>query len=215
VSWLLDEPSVVLVCLTFAAALFIVEVALPTVGIAGTLGLGALIVVIVAVADQDLTWWPLIGPALGVTTWAMLIVAQRRSTVAEVFAAGVYALGGAAFAVVNDDAASMVVTVLATAGLALGFPRLHDGATRLARRPVQVGMEALVGGVAIVDRWDRRSGTVLLEGSRWNASATHAIDLTPGDPVTVVGFHGNTVDVGPRSGDVWPPPGPAEDRCRN
>ncbi len=195
----------VLVCLTFAAALLIVEAALPTVGIAGTLGLGALILVVVVVADQDLTWWPLIGPALGVTTWAMLVVAQRRSTSAELFAAGVFAAGGAAFAVVNDDAASMVVTVLATAGLALGFPRLHDAATQLARRPAQVGMEALIGGVAIVDRWDRRSGTVLLEGSRWNAAATHAIDLTPGDPVTVVGFLGNTID-------VWPPPGPAEDR---
>lgn len=204
-SWLLDEPSVVLVCLTFAAVLFIIEVALPTVGIAGMLGLAALVVVVVAVVDGDLTWWPLIGPALGVTTWALLIVAQRRSTAAELFAAAVFALGGAAFAVVNDDAASMVVTVLGTAALAAGFPRLHDAATRLARRPVQVGMEALVGGVAIVDRWERRSGVVLLEGSRWNASATQAIELAPGDPVTVVGFHGNTID-------VWPPPGSIADR---
>ena len=39
--WLLDEPSVVLVCVTIAAALLIVEIALPTIGIAGTLALVA------------------------------------------------------------------------------------------------------------------------------------------------------------------------------
>ena len=88
----------------------------------------------------------------------------------------------------------MVVTVVATAvARRSAFPRLHDAATRLAQRPAQVGMESLVGGV-------RRSstagtapaGVVLLEGSRWNAAASRAIDLAPGDPVTVVGFHGNT-----------------------
>jgi membrane-bound ClpP family serine protease len=205
VDWLLDQPSVVLVLVTFAAALFIIEVALPTVGIAGALGLAASALAIYAIADHDMTWWPLVGPALGVVLWAVMIATQHRSPLWEVVAAIAFGLGGAAFAIVNEDVASMVVTVIATAGLALAFPRLHDAATRLARRPPQVGMEALVGGVAIVDRWDRTGGVVLLEGSRWNAAASRAIDLAPGDHVTVVGFHGNTVD-------VWPPPGPPEDR---
>ena len=201
--WLLDEPSVVLVLVTFAAALFIVEVALPTVGVAGMLGLAASALAIYAIVHNDMTWWPLLGPALGVVTWAVMIAMQRRSPVWEAVAGAAFGLGGALFAIANDDGASMVVTVIATAVLVLAFPRLHDAATRLALRPAQVGMESLVGGVAIVDRWDRTGGVVLLEGSRWNAAASRAIDLAPGDPVTVVGFHGNTVD-------VWPPARPAD-----
>ena len=38
---LLDEPVVILVSLTLAAALFIIELALPTMGIAGLLAIAA------------------------------------------------------------------------------------------------------------------------------------------------------------------------------
>jgi membrane protein implicated in regulation of membrane protease activity len=199
--WLLDEPSVVLVCVTIAAALLIVEVALPTVGIAGTLALIAGGVAVAGIVHQDATWWPLLGPAFAVGTWAVMIARQRRSTVGEVLAATAFALGGAGFAIANDDTMSMVVTVIATPLLAWGFPRLHDAATRLAQRPALTGMEALVGHAASVDRWDRTTGVVMIDGSRWNAAATQDLDLAPGDPVTVVGFHGMTVE-------VWPPPGP-------
>ncbi len=129
-----------------------------------------------------------------------MIARQRRSPVGEAIAAAAFALGGAGFAIANDDTMSMVVTVVATPLLAYGFPRLHDAATRLAQRPALTGMEALVGHTAAVDRWDRTTGVVLIDGSRWNAAAAQAFDLTPGDPVTVVGFHGTTVE-------VWPPPG--------
>ena len=37
--WVFEEPSVVLVCITLAAILFLIEVALPTVGVAGTAAL--------------------------------------------------------------------------------------------------------------------------------------------------------------------------------
>ena len=60
--WLFDEPSVVLVCVTIAALLLIVEVALPTIGIAGTLALIAGGFAVAAIVEEDLTWWPLLGP---------------------------------------------------------------------------------------------------------------------------------------------------------
>jgi len=63
-------------------------------------------------------------------------------------------------------------------------------------------MEALVGQVAAVDRWDRSAGVVMIEGSRWNAVASQVLELAPGDSVTVVGFKGTTVE-------IWPPPGAA------
>jgi membrane-bound ClpP family serine protease len=200
--WLLDEPSVVLVCVTIAAALLIVEIALPTIGIAGTLALVAGGIAVAGIIEQDATWWPLLGPAFAVGTWAVMIARQRRPPLGEIVAAIAFALGGAGFAVANDDTMSMVVTAIATPLLAYGFPRLHNAATRLAQRPALTGMEALIGHIGSVDRWDRTTGVVMIDGSRWNAAATHALDLAPGDPVTVVGFHGTTVE-------IWPPPGPA------
>jgi membrane-bound ClpP family serine protease len=200
--WLLDEPSVVLICVTIAALLLIVEVALPTVGIAGTLALVAGGIAVAGIVHQDATWWPLLGPAFAIGAWVVMIARQRRSPVGEAVAAIAFALGGAGFAIANDDTMSMVVTAIVTPLLAYGFPRLHQAATKLAQRPALTGMEALVGQTASVDRWDRTTGVVMIDGSRWNAAAAHVLDLAPGDPVTVVGFHGTTVE-------IWPPPGTA------
>jgi membrane-bound ClpP family serine protease len=197
--WLFDEPSVVLICVTIAALLLIVEVALPTIGIAGTLALVAGAIAVAGIVDQDATWWPLLGPAFAVGIWAVMIARQRRSPVGEAVAAVAFAVGGAGFAIANDDTMSMVVTAVATPLLAYGFPRLHQAAMKLVQRPALTGMEALVGHTASVDRWDRTTGVVMIDGSRWNAAADQALDLAPGDPVTVVGFHGTTVE-------VWPPP---------
>lgn len=205
--WLLDEPSVVLVCATVAALLLIVEVALPTIGVAGTLALLCGGLAAAGIVDQDATWWPLLGPALAVATWSAVIVRQRRSAVLELLAAGAFAAGGALFAIVNDDSMSMVVTAAGTPLLAFGFPRLHDAATLLVRRPAQVGMDALVGTTATVDRWDGDAGIVVLQGARWNARSPGALGAAPGTLVTVIGYTGSTVTV---TGQVdvtpWGPP---------
>jgi membrane-bound serine protease (ClpP class) len=198
--WVFDEPSVVLVCVTIAAVLLIIEVALPTLGVAGTLALVAGAVAVVAIVREDLTWWPLLGTGFAIGTWIVMIARQRRSTIGEAIALVAFALGGAGFAIANDDTMSMIVTAIVTPILAYGFPRIHEAATKLVQRPALTGMEALVGQTASVDRWDRTTGVVMIEGSRWNAATTHVLDLAPGDVVTVVGYHGTTVE-------IWPPPG--------
>ncbi|MDQ3600033.1 MAG: hypothetical protein M3408_02020, partial [Actinomycetota bacterium] len=133
--WLLDEPSVVLVCVAVGALLLIVEVAVPTIGVAGTLALLCGGLAVAGIVEQDATWWPLLVSALAVAMWSAMIVRQRRSAALEMLAAGAFAVGGALFAIVNDDVMSMVVTAVGTPLLAFGFPRLHDAATRLVRRP--------------------------------------------------------------------------------
>jgi hypothetical protein len=80
-----------------------------------------------------MTWWQLVGRAAAVLVWAVL--------------------GGVGFGLANDDVASIVVAVIATAVLALGFPRAQRAANRLLDRPSVVGMEGLVGRAATVDRW--------------------------------------------------------------
>ncbi|MBA3399256.1 MAG: hypothetical protein H0U01_04790 [Acidimicrobiia bacterium] len=204
--WLFDEPAVVLVLVAIAAILLVIEVALPTLGIAGTLGFAAATGAVVAVLRDDMTWWPLVGPAAAVLVWAVLIAARTSSPVTEVVAAASFALGGVGFGLANDDVASIVVAVITTAVLALGFPRAQRAANRLLDRPSVVGMEGLVGRAATVDRWQGDVHVVLLDGSRWNAETDATVELRAGDEVEVVGFHGSTVAIRPAV--VRPPAGP-------
>ena len=67
---LLDEPATILVIITLAALLVVVEAALPTIGIAGSLALGLSVGAVVGLERQDAPWWPLLGPALAVVVWA-------------------------------------------------------------------------------------------------------------------------------------------------
>jgi membrane-bound ClpP family serine protease len=196
-AWVFEEPSVVLVCITLAAVLFLIEVALPTVGVAGTAALVSGGVAAVGIGRQDLTWWPLFGAVFAVCLWAAIIARHRRSPTAEALALAGFGGGGAAFAAVNHDGASVVATVACTAILGLGFPRVYGAASRLIDRPASVGMDAFVGRTAVVDRWDGDQGVVLLDGSRWNAAASGPVALVPGAHVTITGYHGNTVAVTP------------------
>jgi len=199
--WLLDEPSLVLVCVAIGVLLLVVEVALPTFGVAGAMALAAGVIAVVAVAREEMTWWPLLGPVAALGVWASIIVLGRRAPPAEIAAVVLFVAGGAAFAIANDDTASLLVTAGGAPLLAVGFPHLHRAATELLQRPSEVGMDALVGRTAAVDRWEceHGAGVVLLEGSRWNAVAPTGHRFAPGDNVTVVGYRGSTVD-------VWPQP---------
>ena len=197
---LLDQPAVVLLCVMIAAALLLVEAALPTFGIAGATGMLAAVGAAVGINRQDAEWWPLFGTAAAIIVWALLILARRRSPIAEGAAIAAFAAGGLGFAAVNSDWASAALTIVGTVGLALAFPPLHGAATKVLDAPPQTGMESLVGQPAVVDRWADNGGVVLLGGTRWNAVGAADADLHGGDRVTVVGSHGNTLVVLP------PPP---------
>ena len=194
---LLDAPAVVLVALTLAAALLVVEVALPTAGVAGTLALLLGVAGVAAIVRQDADWWPLLGPATGALLWAALIARRRRSPGGELTAVLLFAGGSVVFGALADSWSTAVLGVGLALACAAGFPALHRAATRLLDQPVKVGLEALVGEVGRVVSWDGTSGIVRLQGSLWNATAPEP--LTDGDEVEVVGWSRMTVQVAHRA----------------
>ena len=192
----LDQPAVVLVLLSLAATLFVIEVALPTSGVAGTLALLLGAAAVVGIDRQDADWWPLLGPTLAVVLWAVLVATRKRSPVLEPIALALFAAGSAAFGFLADSPAAVVVGLAVTVGLGMGYPAIHGAAVRLLARPAQVGMEALVGQVGVVTTWDGDHGSVRLQGSLWMAKS--AVAVARGDAVEVTGFLGMTISVVPR-----------------
>jgi membrane-bound ClpP family serine protease len=190
---LLDEPATVLVAITLAVLLLVVEAALPTVGIAGTLALLLSGVAVVGIDRQDATWWPLLGPAVAVVMWCVMVARRSRTPAGEVVAASLFGGGSVAFGVMASSAVTALLGAFAAAGLAAAFPRLHEAAHRLLERPPKVGMDSLVGQTGEVVTWNGLSGTVRLQGSLWNARAAQPFEV--GDPVEVVSFSGMTLEV--------------------
>ena len=204
----LDEPAVILFCVTLAAALVVVEVALPTLGLAGTTGVVAAAGAIIGIDRADADWWPLLGSVVAVVLWSALVLSRRRPRLAEVTAIASYAAGSIGFAIANEDGPAFAVAAVCSIALALAFPPLHRGATRLLNAQAKVGMESLVGQTARVDRWRDGTGVVVLAGTRWSATAAQPLSLGEGDVVTVVGSHGNTIEIAPGPGAVHPPQPP-------
>lgn len=199
---LLDQPAAVLVMLTLAAFLLVVEAALPTVGIAGTLGLVLSIGAIVGVDRQDATWWPLLGPAVAVAVWCVMVARRERPVAGQVAAAVLFGGGSITFGVMADSTVTAVVGGVAAAVLAADFPWLHGAAQRLLERPTQVGMDSMLGASVEVVHWDGQSGTVRLHGSLWNATSTQP--LAPGDHATVMAFAGTTLHLAAVPDDAPP-----------
>ncbi len=192
---LLDEPATVLVMLTLAALLLVVEAALPTVGIAGTLGLLLSVGVVVGVDRQDATWWPLLGPAVAIVAWCVMVARRSRPPVGQAAAAALFGGGSIAFGVMADSVGTAVLGVLATGALAAAFPSVHGAARRLLERPTQVGMDSLLGAEVDVVSWVDLAGRVRHTGSLWNATSEQSFQV--GDHATVVGFTGTTLEVRP------------------
>jgi len=204
----LDEPAIILLCATLASALVVVEIALPTLGLAGAIGTVSALLAMIGIDRANAVWWPLLGSVLAVVVWSALVLSRRRSRAAELTALAAYAAGSAGFAIANEDAPAFGIAVACAIALALAFPPLHRGATRLMNAPAQVGMDAFVGMTARVDRWQDGMGVVLLQGTRWGATSGEPLSLGEGDEVTVVGSHGNTIEIEPGPGAVHPPQPP-------
>ena len=192
---LLDEPATILVVMTLAAFLLVVEAALPTVGIAGTLAVVLSAAAVVGIERQDATWWPLLGPVLAVVLWSVMVARRARPASLQLAAAVLFGAGSVAFGVMADSALTAVLGAAAVVKMVLLFPWLHGAAQRLLERPTQVGMDSLVGATAEVVAWSASAGTVRLQGSLWNARSDRA--LAVGDPVTVIDFTGTTLEVAP------------------
>lgn len=189
----LDGPAVVLVALTFSAALLLVEVALPTFGLAGLTSLALAVVAYDAGTGHAAPWWPLLLAGAGVCVWALLLLTRRPSPAYELAAAGLFAAGGVTYGVLAGDATTVAVGAAGAAVLLSAVRPLRRATARLRELPPQTGMESLVGHRGTVVRWEGRAGSVRVAGSLWNAAADVA--LAAGDEVVVDGFSGMTVHV--------------------
>ena len=178
----------IVIALTLSAALLLIEVALPTFGVAGFGGFAMLWVGVDGVSQRDETWAPLMMIAVAVCLWAVLLVRKTSSPSGLATAAGLYAIGSVGYGAVTRSIGAMAVGAVATAGLSAGFPVLFRQIRRLLDgQPPQVGMEAFEGRRATVVAWDWEvnRGTVRLDGSLWNATAH--VPVREGDEVLVVG----------------------------
>lgn len=188
-----DAPALVLVAFTLAAILFLVEVALPTFGVAGLSALALASFGFAAAADHDDAWWPLVLAAAGVCLWALLLFARRAPGWAQAAATGLFVAGGVSYGALADDPITVVLTLAGAAALFLSFKPLLATTTRLHDMPAQLGMDALVGRAGIVAKWDGGAGSVQLDGSLWNARSDAALGAS--DEVVVVGYRGLTIEV--------------------
>jgi membrane protein implicated in regulation of membrane protease activity len=193
VDGVLSEPSIVLIAVSLAAALFVIEAALPTMGVAGTLAVVLGAVAVIGIVDSDDAWWPLIGPKLAVVLWAVMVARRKRSPAIEVLAVALFAGGALVFGLLADSPLAAVLGAVLGILLGAGYPRLHERARHLLESPARVGLEAFVGSDAEVVRWRGDAGTIRHEGSLWNASS--ADRLRAGDRVTIAGSRGSTLDV--------------------
>lgn len=195
---LLDAPAFVIIAFTLSSALLLVEVALPTFGIAGVSGTVLGVLGVLAVDQQGEPWWPLLLVALAVCVWAVMLVRRSAPTPVQLMATFDYAAGGVGYGIVADDLGAIVVSIVCAVGLFAGYPSLLDAMTRLLNSPPQVGMEALIGRRAIVvERGDGRHGRVRIEGALWTATSAAGILPEPGEAVQVAGYDGMMLLVTP------------------
>jgi membrane protein implicated in regulation of membrane protease activity len=198
VNWfdaMLEEPAVVLLAVAAATALFLIEAALPTVGIAGTMSLLLGAVAVAGIAHQDADWWPLAFVVFALGVWGVLIARRSGGAVGQAIAALSFAGGSIGFGIAADDAPAIITGIVTSVVLAAGFPRLLDAANRLLNQPSQVGVEAFIGREAEIIEWDGAAGRVRIEGSLWNARSATPLPVRAGDHVRVRGAERMTLEV--------------------
>lgn len=190
---LTGAPAVVLVALTLSAVLLLVEVALPTFGVAGLTSLALAAVAFVTAGNQEQPWWPLLLVGAAVCLWAVLVAAQVASPSYQLLAAAMFAAGSIGYGLAARDPATVALGAVGSVAVPFSFRPLLRAASRLRDLPPLVGMDALVGRAGTIVRWRDEAGTVLVDGSLWNASGD--LRAPAGTPVVVSGYTGMTVHV--------------------
>jgi membrane-bound ClpP family serine protease len=167
--------------------------------VAGIGGLAMLWVALEGIAEGDDTWAPLMLIAVAVCLWAVQIVRKSPSPSGRLLAAGVYAAGAIGFGVAARSIGAVIVGMAGAAALSAGFPFLLGATQKLVDLPAQTGLEAFDGRTATVVAWDAGAsrGTVRLDGSLWNATAT--VPVRPGDDVLVIGHERMELRITPTS----------------
>lgn len=189
----MEEPVVIYLALVLATALLLIEIALPTLGIAG--GLAALLVAlgVYGIWKDELVWWPLLLAAAGVCTWAVLLLTHRPTASGQIVAAVSFAVGSILFCVLADDVPALVAAIACSVALPATFPILQRQTRRLMDRPSDVGMESMVGKGGRVARWSGHEGSVMVDGTYWNAESDDRLEA--GNRVVVDSFSGMLLHV--------------------
>ncbi len=183
-----SEPSVVYVAVVLASMLLIVEIGLPTLGLAGATSLALTVMAVIGINEGDMTWWPLSLAALAVGLWCVMIARRKAPTIQQGIAAAAFATGSLLFAVLEEDLLTVVLAVAGSLALPAVFPVLFGHARRLLDRQPDVGMESYVGRPTEVAAWSGDRGTVTVDGAFWNAAGPTG--LAVGDPVEITGYEG-------------------------
>jgi membrane protein implicated in regulation of membrane protease activity len=186
-----EAPVLVLLAATGAAAMWMIEAALPTFGVAGLIGVVLAAAAVLALGDEP--WWPLAFAMVAVAVWAVALAVRRAGTVLPVSAATLFAVGSIGYGIAAQDWAAFVVAVTGSVALPSFFPRLQRATRRLVSAPPQTGMAALLGRHGEVVRLSEGVGTVRIDGSLWNARSSKA--LSPGVDVEVLAWDGMTLEV--------------------
>ena len=110
--WVPDAPAVVLLALTLACALLLVEVALPTFGVAGVSALVLAGLGLAVLVEQGHPWWPLLLVALAVCTWAAVLLTWVPTRLGQVAAAAAFAGGSVTYGVLAADIVTVAFAIV-------------------------------------------------------------------------------------------------------
>lgn len=192
---MIEQPAATYVALVLATVALLVEIALPTYGISGTVALVLAAIGGAGIVRQQLAWWPLLLAACGIGLWVVGLARRRRNVALQAVAASLFAAGSVVFALLAVDAPAVLAAIAGSVAVPVLYPVLLRATQRLMERPSDVGMEAMVGRTAEVEEWSGTSGSVRLAGSFWNADGPP--DLAPGTAVVVRYVDGMRLAVGP------------------
>lgn len=189
------QPAATYVALVLATLALLVEIALPTYGISGTIALVLAAIGITGIAHQHLAWWPLLIAACGIALWVVGLARRRDDVWLQAAAATLFAVGSVVFALLAADAPAVLAAVVGSILVPVAYPALQRATRRLMDRPSDVGLEAMVGRTGEVADWAGTAGAIRLEGSFWQADGPGG--LAPGEAVVVRYVDGMRLVVGP------------------
>lgn len=187
-----QSPGATLFCLIVGAVFILIEATpmLPTFGLAGAVGIAAGWLGVAGMAHQQLTWWPLVVAALGAIAFEVLILVRKKALVPFAVASLAVVGGTVGAALIWKDAGSVVVAVVTASAMPAVAWWLIGAVQRLMDKPAQTGTGALLGRTVRVESWSGRSGSVSLDGARWNAFIAGDQAPEPGSDATVIAVDG-------------------------
>lgn len=194
----IGQPAATYVALVLATLALLVEIALPTYGISGTIALVLAAIGVAGIVHQQLDWWPLLIAACGIALWVAGLARKRSGIWVQAGAATLFAVGSVVFALLAADAPAVIAAAAGSVLVPLSYPALMRATRRLMDMPSDVGLEAMVGRTGAVAEWADTSGAVRLEGSFWQADGPEG--LVPGESVVVRYVDGMRLVVGPAVG---------------